>query len=67
MCGRGEHGNRASIFIVCSMNAPTQTASQCGMPCGSTGMGAELQREAHVVYLIRRDGTTATYSNYQAA
>ena len=38
-----------------------------GMPYGSPGMGPESQREAYVVYLIRRDGTTETFSSYQAA
>lgn len=38
-----------------------------GMPYGSPGMGPEWQQEAYVVYLIRRDGTTETFSSYQAA
>ena len=38
-----------------------------GMPYGSPGMGPESQREAYVVYLIRRDGMTETFSSYQAA
>lgn len=38
-----------------------------GMPYGSPGMGPEAQREAYVVYLIRRDGTTEPFSSYQAA
>ena len=38
-----------------------------GMPYGSPGIGPESQREAYVVYLIRRDGTTETFSSYQAA
>jgi hypothetical protein len=38
-----------------------------GMPYGSPGMGPESQREAYFVYLIRRDGTTETFSSYQAA
>lgn len=38
-----------------------------GMPYGSPGMGPESQREAYVVYLIHRDGTTQLFSNYQAA
>ncbi|MGI3213275.1 DUF411 domain-containing protein [Roseovarius tibetensis] len=38
-----------------------------GMPYGSPGMGPESQREAYVVYLIRRDGTTEPFSSYQAA
>jgi len=38
-----------------------------GMPYGSPGMGPESQREAYVVHLIRRDGTTEPFSSYQAA
>jgi hypothetical protein len=38
-----------------------------GMPYGSPGMGPESQREDYVVYLIHRDGTTETFSSYQAA
>lgn len=38
-----------------------------GMPYGSPGMGPESEREAYVVYLIRRDGTTEPFSSYQAA
>lgn len=38
-----------------------------GMPYGSPGMGPESQREAYVVHLIRRDGTTEPFSSYRAA
>jgi hypothetical protein len=38
-----------------------------GMPYGSPGMGPESEREAYVVYLLRRDGTTEPFSSYQAA
>lgn len=38
-----------------------------GMPYGSPGMGPESQREAYVVHLIRRDGTTEPFSTYPAA
>lgn len=38
-----------------------------GMPYGSPGMGPESQREAYVVYLIRRDGTTEPFTSYEAA
>ncbi|WP_199221321.1 DUF411 domain-containing protein [Maritimibacter sp. 55A14] len=38
-----------------------------GMPYGSPGMGSESEREAYEVHLIRRDGTTATFSSYDAA
>lgn len=38
-----------------------------GMPYGSPGMGPESQREAYVVYLIHRDGTTEPFTNYKAA
>ncbi len=38
-----------------------------GMPYGSPGMGPESQREAYVVYLIRRDGTTEPFTQYPAA
>jgi hypothetical protein len=38
-----------------------------GMPYGSPGMGPESEREAYVVYLVRRDGTTEPFSSYQAA
>lgn len=38
-----------------------------GMPYGSPGMGPESEREAYVVYLIRRDGTTELFSSYGAA
>ena len=38
-----------------------------GMPFGSPGMGPESQRDAYAVHLIRRDGTTETFSVYPAA
>jgi len=38
-----------------------------GMPYGSPGMGPESQREAYVVYLIHRDGTTEPFATYPAA
>lgn len=38
-----------------------------GMPYGSPGMGPETEREAYVVYLIRRDGSTETFAAYDAA
>lgn len=38
-----------------------------GMPYGSPGMGPEAEREAYVVLLIRRDGSTAVFSSYDAA
>ncbi len=38
-----------------------------GMPYGSPGMGPESEREAYVVYLLRRDWTTERFSSYQAA
>jgi hypothetical protein len=38
-----------------------------GMPYGSPGMGPESQREAYVVYLISRDGTTEPFTSYEAA
>jgi hypothetical protein len=38
-----------------------------GMPYGSPGMGPEAEREAYVVYLIRRDGSTEIFAAYDAA
>ena len=38
-----------------------------GMPYGSPGMGPESEREAYVVHLVNRDGTTEPFTNYQAA
>lgn len=38
-----------------------------GMPYGSPGMGPEDQREAYAVHLIRRDGTTEIFTQYDAA
>jgi hypothetical protein len=38
-----------------------------GMPYGSPGMGPEEEREAYVVFLIRRDGSTEVFSRYTAA
>ncbi len=38
-----------------------------GMPYGSPGMGAEEERDAYDVFLIRRDGTTEVFSHYDAA
>lgn len=38
-----------------------------GMPYGSPGMGPESAREAYVVHLIRRDGTTEIFTSYAAA
>lgn len=38
-----------------------------GMPYGSPGMGPESAREAYVVHLIRRDGTTEVFTTYDAA
>lgn len=38
-----------------------------GMPYGSPGMGPESERDAYIVYLIRRDGTTEAFSSYDAA
>ncbi|MEZ5747616.1 MAG: DUF411 domain-containing protein [Paracoccaceae bacterium] len=38
-----------------------------GMPYGSPGMGPESEREAYVVHLIHRDGTTEPFSNYEAS
>ena len=37
-----------------------------GMPYGSPGMGPENEREAYIVYLIRRDGTTEPFTTYAA-
>lgn len=37
-----------------------------GMPYGSPGMGPESEREAYEVFLIRRDGSEAVYSQYPA-
>lgn len=37
-----------------------------GMPYGSPGMGPESEREAYVVHLIRRDGTTEPFSSHEA-
>jgi hypothetical protein len=38
-----------------------------GMPYGAPGMGPESERDAYVVHLIRRDGTTEAFSSYPAA
>ncbi|MCB1344937.1 MAG: DUF411 domain-containing protein [Rhodobacteraceae bacterium] len=38
-----------------------------GMPFGSPGMGPETEREAYVVHLIRKDGTTEVFASYDAA
>ena len=38
-----------------------------GMLYGSLGMGPESERDAYIVYLIRRDGTTEAFSSYDAA
>lgn len=38
-----------------------------GMPFGSPGMGPENEREAYAVYLIRKDGSTEVFNNYDAA
>lgn len=38
-----------------------------GMPYGSPGMGPESAREANVVHLIRKDGTTEIFTTYDAA
>lgn len=38
-----------------------------GMPYGSPGMGPETEREAYVVHLIRKDGTTEVFASYDAA
>lgn len=38
-----------------------------GMPFGSPGMGPETEREAYIVYLIRRDGTAEVFATYDAA
>ena len=38
-----------------------------GMPYGSPGMGPESEREAYVVYLIRKDGTVEVFTSYDAA
>lgn len=38
-----------------------------GMPYGSPGMGPEEEREAYVVYLIRRDGSTEVFATHDAA
>lgn len=38
-----------------------------GMPYGSPGMGAETEREAYDVLLIRKDGTTEVFTRYPAA
>ena len=34
-----------------------------GMPYGSPGMGPETEREAYVVHLIRKDGTTEVFAS----
>ncbi|WP_082351595.1 DUF411 domain-containing protein [Cypionkella psychrotolerans] len=38
-----------------------------GMPYGSPGMGPESEREAYIVYLIRRDGSVEPFASYDAA
>lgn len=38
-----------------------------GMPYGSPGMGPETEREAYIVYLIRRDGSAEVFTTYDAA
>ena len=38
-----------------------------GMPYGSPGMGPESEREGYAVHLIRKDGSTKIYANYDAA
>jgi len=38
-----------------------------GMPYGSPGMGPETEREAYIVYLIRRDGSAEVFTAYDAA
>ena len=38
-----------------------------GMPHGSPGMGPETEREAYIVYLIRRDGSAEVFTTYDAA
>lgn len=38
-----------------------------GMPYGSPGMGPEAEREAYIVYLIRRDGSAEVFTAYDAA
>ncbi len=36
-----------------------------GMPIGSPGMGPETERDAYAVYLIRPDGGTEVYAQYE--
>ena len=38
-----------------------------GMPYGSPGMGPETERDAYIVYLIRRDGSAEVFTTYDAA
>lgn len=38
-----------------------------GMPYGSPGMGAESERDAYEVFLIRGDGSTQVFTRYEAA
>ncbi|CRK74760.1 Protein of unknown function, DUF [Nereida ignava] len=38
-----------------------------GMPWGSPGMGPENKRDAYTVYLIRKDGSVETFTEYEAA
>ena len=38
-----------------------------GMPYGAPGMGPETDREAYVVLLINRDGSSSAFSSYPAA
>ncbi len=38
-----------------------------GMRHGSPGMGPETEREAYIVYLIRRDGSAEVFTTYDAA
>jgi len=37
------------------------------MPYGSPGMAPESEREAHDVFLIRRDGSNEVFTSYAAA
>lgn len=38
-----------------------------GVPYGSPGHGPESEREAYVVHLVNREGTTEPFTNYEAA
>ncbi len=61
------HVPPAEIRRLLAERADALGLSVLGMPYGSPGMGPETEREAYVVHLIRKDGTTEVFASYDAA